>query len=634
MNYPVFLSPNFIISPQIYYSFRMDISTRTTGINFINNRTATISVWAPQVQSIEVQCGKFTISLDKDEFGNWTGFTDLIKAGDLYWLIIDGHKKLPDPASLGQPEGVHGPSCAIDLRYKWTDENWQNPELSDYIFYELHTGTYSLQGDFKGIINQLDYLVELGITAIEIMPVAAFPGERNWGYDGVFPYAVQWSYGGAAGLQQLVDSCHQKGLAVVLDVVYNHLGPEGNCLPEFGPYFTDKYKTPWGQAVNYDDRYSDGVRQFVIENVLMWFRDFHIDALRLDAVHAIKDFSAVHILQEIRRETDSLIKQTGRMHYLIAESDLNDPRYISALEENGLGMHAQWTDEFHHALRVAAGEPKTGYYSDFTGVDQLAKAYRDGYVYTGMYSSERARKFGRSTAGHSGSQFVVFSQNHDQTGNRMLGSRSATLYSYEMQKLLAGAVMLSPFLPLLFMGEEYGETNPFLYFVSHTDPGLVENVRSGRKQEFAAMHLDGEAPDPQDPATMQQSRLNRALLNEKDHRTTYLFYQAIIALRKRHAQIHSNEKELTSCTALKTLNCLLLERCTAGSSELVFCLLNFSPEIQRISVPVNVKLTGVLFNSAALVWGGPGDVPQDRQPAQVQISIQPESFIVYKANYV
>ncbi|WP_316776484.1 malto-oligosyltrehalose trehalohydrolase [Pedobacter antarcticus] len=612
----------------------MDIRTRTTGINFINNKTTTINIWAPQAEKIEVQCGKFTISLNKDDFGNWTGFTDLIKAGDLYWVIIDGHKRIPDPASLGQPEGVHGPSSAIDLHYEWTDDSWQNPSLRDYIFYELHTGTYTADGNFQGIINQLDYLVELGITAIEIMPVAAFPGERNWGYDGVFPYAVQWSYGGAAGLQQLVDKCHQKGLAVVLDVVYNHLGPEGNYLTEFGPYFTDKYKTPWGAAVNYDDRYSDGVRKFVIENVLMWFRDFHVDALRLDAVHAIKDFSAIHILQDIRRETDRLIKQTGRMHYLIAESDLNDPRYISGLSENGLGMHAQWTDEFHHALRVSAGEPKTGYYSDFMGIEHLAKAYRDAYVYTGMYSSERARKFGRETTGHPGSQFIVFSQNHDQTGNRMLGSRSGTLYSYEMQKLLAGAVMLSPFLPMLFMGEEYGETNPFLYFVSHTDSELVENVRSGRKQEFAAMHLEGEAPDPQDPVTMQQSRLNWSLLKEKHHQVMLLFYQAIIALHKRHAQIHSDEKELTRCTALKELNCLLLERSTTGSSELIFCLMNFSVEIQQISIPVNIKLAGVIFNSAAQIWGGPGDLSAARQPEHQQISIQPESFIVYQANYV
>ena len=595
---------------------------------------ATINIWAPEAQNIEVQCGKFTISLHKDEFGNWIGFTDLIKAGDLYWLVIDGQKRIPDPASLGQPEGVHGPSCAIDLHYEWNDQNWKNPELKDYIFYELHTGTYTSQGDFQGIINKLDYLVELGITAIEIMPVAAFPGERNWGYDGVFPYAVQWSYGGAMGLQQLVDQCHQKGLAVVLDVVYNHLGPEGNYLTELGGYFTDKYKTPWGAAVNYDDRYSDGVRKFIIENVLMWFRDFHIDALRLDAVHAIKDFSAVHILQDIRKATDKLIKESGHVHYLIAESDLNDPRYITSLEENGLGMHAQWTDEFHHALRVSAGESKTGYYSDFTGVDHLAKAYKDAYVYTGTYSSERARKFGRGTTGHPGSQFVVFSQNHDQTGNRMLGSRSGTLYSYEMQKLLAGAVILSPFLPLLFMGEEYGEKNPFLYFVSHTDPGLVENVRSGRKQEFAAMHLEGEAPDPQDPATMQQSRLNWSALREKSHQTMFLFYQAIIALRKSHTQLCSDEKELTRCIALKPLNCLLLERCATGSSELVFCMLNFSSEVQQISVPVNIKLDAVLFNSAALVWGGPGDVSEEQQPELQEISIQPESFIVYQANYV
>ncbi len=333
----------------------------------------------------------------------------------------------------------------------------------------------------------------IGVNAIELMPVVQFPGSRNWGYDGVFPFAVQHSYGGARGLQTLVDICHQKGIAVVLDVVYNHLGPEGNYLGAYGPYFTDKYNTPWGNALNFDDAWCDGVRQFFIENVLMWFRDFHVDALRLDAVHAIKDFSAVHILREIKMHVNQLTKETGRTHHLIVELDLNDPKFINPLEEQGFGMDAQWIDEFHHALRVTATGESTGYYSDFTGISHLAKAYQDAYVYDGQYSPHRFKKFGLKAENHPGQQFIVFSQNHDQVGNRMLGERTSQLVSLEMQKLMAGAVLVSPYLPMLFMGEEYAEPNPFLYFVSHTDPDLVEAVRKGRKAEFAAFHALGEA---------------------------------------------------------------------------------------------------------------------------------------------
>ncbi|RYG33936.1 MAG: malto-oligosyltrehalose trehalohydrolase, partial [Chitinophagaceae bacterium] len=448
---------------------------KTIGITF-DNGAAHVRFWVPEAAEVAVKLVKIgeVFPLNQQPRGYWSLETEKIQEGDQYYIVIDGDRELPDPASVSQPDGVHGASQALSLDFdwmsgSWNDRDWKNIPLKDYLLYELHTGTFSEQGTFDGVAKRLDYLVDLGITAIEIMPVASFPGKRNWGYDGVFSFAAQWSYGGPKGLQELVLLCHQKGLAVVLDVVYNHLGPEGNYLGEFGPYFTDKYKTPWGNAVNFDDKGCHGVRDYFIENALMWFRDFHVDALRLDAVHAIKDFSAVHILQEIRKNVDLLMKETGRIHYLIAESDLNDPRFISPLEKNGLGMDAQWVDEFHHALRVASGEPRTGYYSDFNGVAHLAKSYADAYVYTDMYSEERMKVFGRSAEGHPGKQFIVFSQNHDQVGNRMLGERTGTLVSFEMQKLLAAAVLCAPFLPMLFMGEEWGETNPFLYFIDHTD---------------------------------------------------------------------------------------------------------------------------------------------------------------------
>ncbi|HYF03863.1 MAG TPA: alpha-amylase family glycosyl hydrolase, partial [Patescibacteria group bacterium] len=348
---------------------RTNVMRRTIGVNFLNNGEAEISIWAPLRESVALLFKNTKLLLKKDEWGYWNGTTNLLKKGDTYKILLDDEKELPDPASLSQPDGVHAHSQTIDVRnFAWTDTAWKNVPLQDYIFYELHTGTFTPEGTFNSIEEKLDFLKSLGITAIEIMPVAQFPGERNWGYDGVFPFAVQNSYGGAEGLQRLVNACHEKGIAVVLDVVYNHLGPEGNYFGEYGPFFTEKYKTPWGDAINFDDAYCDGVRKFFIENALMWFRDFHIDALRLDAVHAIKDFSPTHILKEIKEHVDELMQQTGRTHYLIVELDLNDNRFINPLQKGGYGMDAQWIDEFHHALRVTSGQEKSGYYSDFSGI--------------------------------------------------------------------------------------------------------------------------------------------------------------------------------------------------------------------------------------------------------------------------
>ncbi|HEV7379210.1 MAG TPA: malto-oligosyltrehalose trehalohydrolase, partial [Dyadobacter sp.] len=457
------------------------------GVRFDPEGHAKISLWAPHAEQAElfIVSQNAYLSLQSGDRGFWELTTDVLKPGDEYFFRLNQGKHLPDPATISQPTGIYGPSQATDLNsYPWNDGTWENPDLQDYILYELHTGTFTHQGTFEGIEQKLNYLAELGITAIEIMPVSQFAGDRNWGYDGVFAFCVQNSYGSAEGLQRLVDACHQKGLAVILDVVYNHVGPEGNILAEFGPYFTEKYATPWGNAINFDDAWSDAVRQYFIQNALMWFRDFHIDALRLDAVHAIKDFSPVHILKEIRQQVDLLEKETGRKHYMIVELDLNDDCYISPVAAGGYGMDGQWIDEFHHALRVTSGQEKIGYYSDFDGITSLAKAYEDAYVYDGQYSEHRKKTFGTKAKTRDGKQFVVFSQNHDQVGNRMLGERTSELVSFEMQKLLAGAVFVSPYLPMLFMGEEYAETNRFQYFISHTDAQLVQAVREGRKKEF------------------------------------------------------------------------------------------------------------------------------------------------------
>ncbi|GAB2793685.1 malto-oligosyltrehalose trehalohydrolase [Rhabdobacter roseus] len=607
-------------------------SGRTIGVNFNDKGEAEVSVWAPEAKKVELLSARHTLPLAKAEYGYWELVTSALKPGDPYHFAVDGKEQRPDPASLSQPEGVHGPSQAFDLKaFSWTDQSWANYPLEEYLLYELHTGTFTPEGTFEALEQKLDYLLELGVTAIELMPVAQFPGSRNWGYDGVFPYAVQYSYGGAAGLQQLVNRCHEKGIAVVLDVVYNHLGPEGNYLGEYGKYFTDKYHTPWGGAVNFDDAWCDGVRRYFIENVLMWFRDFHIDALRMDAVHAIKDFGPVHILKDIRKYVDQLMAETGRKHYLIVEMDLNDNRYIAPVERGGYGMDAQWVDEFHHALRVTSGEERNGYYADFNGIEHLAKAYNDTYVYDGQFSAHRKRFFGTKVESTLGQQFVVFSQNHDHIGNRMLGERTSQLLSFEMQKLVAGAVLLSPYLPMLFMGEEWSEPHPFLYFVSHTDPELVEAVRKGRKAEFAAFHLEGEAPDPVAETTYQDSKLQWELLGQEPHQTMFRYYQQLIRLRKEQPALRCLSREQLSAEANKAQQTLELRRWDAGQRAL--CLLNFSDQPQTMALPTEETSWRKLLYSAETPWGGP-EQPNDQLLAGSSVTVQAQSLLICTNHYV
>jgi maltooligosyltrehalose trehalohydrolase len=604
----------------------LSINNRSIGVSFNNSGIAEVRVWSPKAELISIKLEAQMLPLDKDEHGYWSLNTDQIKPGDQYRFEING-KPLPDPASLSQPKGVHGPSEAFDVNaFNWTDNLWQNIPLADYIFYELHTGAFTPGGTFKDIENQLDYLVELGITAIEIMPVAQFPGERNWGYDGVFPFAVQNSYGGPQGLQQLVNSCHNKGLAVVLDVVYNHFGPEGNYVGQFGPYFTDKYQTPWGSAINFDDAGSDEVRRYFIENVLMWFRDFHIDALRMDAVHAIKDLSPKHILQEISERVNELMTQSGKNYYLVVECDLNNSRFITPVDKGGYGMNAQWTDEFHHALRVTAGGERNGYYTDFNGIEDLANAYQNAYVYHGQYSEQRQKTFGTSTKGIDGKRFVVFSQNHDQVGNRMLGERSSQLFSFEMQKLMAACVMISPFLPLLFMGEERSESNPFQFFVSHSDEELIKAVRKGRKAEFADFHTKGEAPDPQAVETFQRSKLNWANINQEPHQTMLEYYKTLIRLRKHQPALKTLNRENMSVGVDILTNTLQIQRWTEGQQ--LICFLNFSAQNQTVIVPDDINQWQKLFDSAEPKWNGPLASSPIISTGE-ELKLCPESILIY-----
>jgi maltooligosyltrehalose trehalohydrolase len=601
-------------------------SNMQPGITFPSVGKAKVILWAPYAKkaAIALPERKLIIPLNKKDRGYWELESDQIQSNDKYKFLLDDNKELPDPASKFQPDGVHGASQVIDIQTAvWTDENWQNPPLAEYIIYELHTGTFTPEGTLKSIESKLSYLKDLGITAIEIMPVAQFPGERNWGYDGVFPYAVQNSYGGPKSLMELVNACHKTGLAVILDVVYNHVGPEGNYFNEFGPYFTDKYRTPWGNAINFDDAWCDEVRNYFIQNALMWFRDFHIDALRMDAVHAIKDFSPKHILQEMKEAVDELMAKTGRAHYLIIEFDLNDKRFIDPIEQHGFGMDAQWIDEFHHALRVTAGGERNGYYEDFNGIAHLAKAYRDAYVYDGQYSQQRQKTFGTKT-NNPGQQFVVFSQNHDHVGNRMLGERSSTLFSFEMQKLMAGAVMVSPYLPMLFMGEEWSEQNPFLYFVSHTDKELIEAVRKGRKEEFAAFHAEGEAPDPQSETTFEQSKLNWESLDKGQHKTMLHYYKTLIALRKKLPALHSLNRKNLTVEFNEQQQTLQLHRWKGVQH--VFCYMNFSKEQQPLALPAEHGDLKIALDSAAPEYKDAAEKQEDLRSPEI---IQPESIIIY-----
>jgi len=592
---------------------------------------AFVRVWAPHAASVTLvwKEGQHTLDLKKAELGYWTAETRQLKPGDLYYFSLDGGEAMPDPASLSQPRGVHGPSQVTDLSFSWSDQGWRNPDWGNYIIYEIHTGTFSESGTFDGIGEQLDYLKELGVTAIELMPVAQFPGDRNWGYDGVFPFAVQHSYGGAAGLQRLVDKCHQKGLAVILDVVYNHLGPEGNYLDSYGPYFTDKYKTPWGRSVNFDDAYCDPVRRYFIDNALMWLRDFHVDALRLDAVHAIRDFSPLHILHELNHAVRRLSESLDSRKYLIAETDLNDTRFIRPAAEGGYGIQAQWCDEFHHALQVAAGQERVGYYSDFNGLPDLARALENAYVYTGQYSRERHRYFGTSTKGISGDHFVVFSQNHDQVGNRVHGERSAHRVSFCMQKLLAAVVLLSPFVPLLFMGEEWGASTPFPYFTSHTDKALIGAVEEGRKAEFSYFQKEGAPYPANELSTFQKAILNWQEADSGRHKVLREYYQRLLQLRKTTPALLNYDRASVSVMCEAKKGVLIQER--SYKEQHLYAIYNFSGNPHEVRLKREIFPLWVLLSSSDRRWMGQEDcfLHYDHES---KLTVPPESVILL-ANY-
>lgn len=488
-------------------------------------------VWAPRASTVSVATERGSVGMTPAERGYFHAFVDGIEPGSLYAYEVHGRER-PDPASKLQPQGVHGRSAVVDVGFTWSNATFEPPPLHEWVIYELHVGTFSEAGTFEGAIEHLPDLVQLGVRAVEIMPVAQFPGTRNWGYDGVGLFATAHGYGGPEGLARFVDACHRLGLAVILDVVYNHLGPEGNYLAEFGPYFTETFQTPWGPAMNFAGAGSDEVRRFAIDNACMWLRDYHIDALRLDAVHGIIDPSPTHVLAELHDRVRALSDELGRDKLLIAESDANDPRLIKPRALGGYGLDAVWADDFHHALHVVLTGERNGYYADYAEPEHLRRALEAGFSYQGEYSAFRERRHGGPTDGLDPARFVICAQNHDQVGNRLFGDRLSSLTSAMGQRLAAALLLTSAHVPLLFMGQEYGELRPFQYFVDHSDPGLIQAVREGRKREWASFAWDREPPDPAGAQTYERSTLDRSVLDRMPHAGLLSLYQALIALRR------------------------------------------------------------------------------------------------------
>lgn len=596
-----------------------------------DNHSCEFTVWAPFVKNISLKIltpsGRL-VPMQRDDRGYWKAVVTGAAPGTLYVFRLDEERERPDPASYYQPDGVHSASQVINhSSFTWQDSEWKGITLPHMIMYELHIGTFTHEGTFDAVIGRLDALKDIGINTIEVMPVAQFPGKRNWGYDGVYPFAVHSSYGGPEGLKKLVDACHMKGIAVILDVVYNHLGPEGNYLWDFGPYFTERYKTFWGDAINFDGAYSNEVRSYFINNALYWFTNYHIDALRLDAVHGIYDMSAKHFLAELSERVDEFSKQQGRKFYLIAESDLNNPVVARPKEKGGYGIDGIWNDDFHHAVHTLLTHEDEGYYIDFGKTGHLVKSLMEGYIYSGQYSEFRKRNHGNSSREIPAGRIVVFSQNHDQTGNRMNGERLSQIVSFEAQKLSAGIVLLSPYVPLLFMGEEYGETAPFLYFISHSDARLIEGIREGRKKDFEVFKWEDDPPDPQDISTFERSRINWDSRSGGNNKLMLEFYRELIRLRNGIPALAHPDKNSLDVWHDEEKKVVFMRRWKDNSN--VLALFNFNTtDIQ--TGPVNdSRQYKLIIESSDVRWNGPGTLLPEELKHDSEITLRAESVALY-----
>ncbi len=561
------------------------------GANYTDNGSLQFSVWAPNASKVEVVSAanksEAVVSLETDENGIFSG--ELMQAPAVfdYYYRLNSELLRSDPVSRFMPEGVFGPSRAVNpAGYKWSDSDWSGVDKNKLVLYELHVGTFTEEGSFDAVVSQFSRLKELGVTAIQLMPVAQFPGERNWGYDGINIYAVQNSYGGPESLRHLVDQAHQHGLAVLLDVVYNHIGPEGNFLADFGPYFTDRHHTPWGQAINFDDAESDEVRRYFIENALYWLREYHLDGLRLDAVHAIYDFGALHFLDELQQAVQQEATQLGRKFHLIAESDLNDPRILRSRAKGGYALDAQWNDDFHHSVIANLTDRHSGYFQDYCSAQAIAKVMTENYAVAGDYSAYRRRRHGASALDLSPDNFIAFIQNHDQVGNPAQGERLSKAVCLEKQQLAASLLLLSPFIPMLFMGEEYGEDNPFFYFVDHQDPKLLKAVSEGRKREFEGFAWGGEMADPALEETYKRSKVNTRKRLRSPHSNILTLYTDLLKLRREHPCFSAPERRM-ELVSLKDRALHLRLSSVSSSLQMAF---NLSGEPQVIQLGTGCEL--------------------------------------------
>lgn len=599
------------------------------GASVLRDGGTRFRVWAPRAERVSVQLGtdheRDDHPLEEVTDGVFEAVVEASPAGD-YRYRLNGERLRPDPVSRYQPHGVHGASRVVDPSvFEWSDQSWYGLALEDLVFYELHTGTFTPEGTFDAVIERLGYLRDLGITALELMPVAQFPGTRNWGYDGVYPYAPQHHYGGPEGLRRLVNAAHTAGLAVFLDVVYNHVGPEGNYLEEYGPYFTDTYGTPWGRAVNFDGPGSDHVRRYVIDNALYWVTEFHFDGLRLDAVHSIFDQSARHILAELADAVHRQGEALQRRLHVIAESDLNDPRLVRPRACGGFELDAQWNEDFHHAVHAALTGERNGYYCDFGGVEPIAHALRDRFHLAGGFSRHRGRRHGAPAKDVPPPRFVAFAQNHDQIGNRAEGNRLGTLVSPEAERLAAALLLLSPYLPLIFMGEEYGETNPFLYFVDHGDPALLQAVRDGRREEFSAFGWNGDPPDPAAPETFVRSCLSWNMDADARRQRVRRLYRDLLTLRRTEPALRPKFTE-PEVEWDAEQGWLTLVHTSAEGRPVAVAGFNLSNGERHVAVPRGAWQRACSTDET--VYGGGGG-PPDRIVAGGQLTLAPSSAALY-----
>lgn len=592
--------------------------------------TCRFSVWAPY-------CNQVTLSLTKDHQyfamekageGYWAFETEGLEPNTEYMYRLDGKDVKPDPASHFQPNGVFGSSTLVDHdAFVWKDRDWHGLDIKDSVFYELHVGTFTPEGTFRAMLSRVKELSEFGINAIELMPITQFSGQRNWGYDGVFPFAVQNTYGNPDELKALVNECHLQNVALFVDFVYNHLGPEGNCLNDYGPYLSSNRMGRWGPTVNLDGPLNEGVRNYFLENTLHWLSHYHIDGIRLDAVLSMQDTSPKHFLQELNEKVHSYAETTGKKFHLIAESGFNEPKVLTPTQQGGFGFDAQWLDDFQHALFTLLTGEKEGYYRNYGNLQDLIEVLSDAYVYVGGELEFKRKAPSESYSWTPADKFVVFSQNHDQVGNRLLGDRLTSIAGFEAAKLAAGLVLMSPYVPLLFMGEEYGETAPFRFFSDYQGKELVDAIRESRKKEFADFHWQGKVPDPQSIETYEKSKINWQLRYAGSGEKIAKYYNALIGLRKKLPIFHTKNDRQINSLSRQNENILFIHKQNENSEAGIIA--NFSNQQTSYSFPFEDGSYVKILDSADTAWDGPGSNLRDRAVKGDNQEIQSFGFSVY-----